>query len=1220
MQKMRVIKNLFLTLKSEIIFFNLKHIVMKKVYLFISLMLSALAVGCNPGSTVDETPALPGNNGKTVVTVNATLPSDLVWAAGDKIAINGFESTAVSEEAAGSATYAFVATGVEAPIVAVAPYEILTGLNEVTLPASQQYVADGFDRNAYAMAGIAPQALPVSEEDDKNLVADVDLTAVVGVVTLPLTLDSSTGATAVAIKNITVTANSGAALNGVWNAEAKTVTDEAGVVSYDIELTGVANTASTALNCGEGVEINTAAPTYFSLVVPAGVYTGGFEVVITDTEDHNFILDLNEDVAVERGVNIELAPSLFTVIEKAPATLTVKIGELGINWAEGDAVVCNNTLSTNTVDAAAAGTQSAQFNFEAVAYPYSVFYPAEYYTTSGSLRFHESQPIVKNEVNRSLMVMAGYSSTTEVTLNNLCGIVTIPITNKYEGEIITIDKIEVRTSEGDPITGKYHINYRTNALTSVAGKSAIVLNPEGEFTIAPEETASVNFVVPKGSIRNGLYVNIYSSVGLLENHRIFPTGLTVRGGETATADLYEYKEVKIEKIVTAEELIDFAKCVNMGRYKKYVNAEGKVVLGGDIDMSAVAADAWPMIAGPANEAGLPLGFDGIFDGCGFSIKNWATSQPLFHTLAAIGKIMNVNIDASCALNMPGTGLPGITGAPAFAFLVAHNLGEVTGCVNNADVLCNFVEDNKDPNYGATRGALIGYSNIGANIRDCVNYGDVTISMDNHSTGTGYFGTVSARFVSSAETIGCGIYNCKNYGDFTINISNSNSANSYVGAVTGSSNSYTVTEGCENYGNLTYNSGNSAAAVVMAGVTGYSAGEIKNCINEGKITFNSTSQIKGTIVAGIAAYQNGPISGCTNKGEIYMTGGKFGGRNTVGSISTTASASSAAPTAAGVVGYGYNSSGSPFSMDNCHNYGKVTYNWFEVDGAGTSGRSQVAGVIGAPCGDVTNCNNYGDLTFIAKYKSATANHLSYIGGVVGSDYYAKSQSESSVINCVNEGNIFIDCDAGTSNNAAGGIIGWPGAESNCTNVTQNCVNKGDIVFSGEGKFRLGGIQGGSGTIIDCVNEGNITINSSNSGSVYGGLAGFHSGNYELSGSTTTGDIVCNVPVSAGGVAGMAGNLGNAAHAEGKIRNNTINCLVKAQPGTCGVGMLVGHFNGNTKTIYIGSAAEPIKVAGTLQIGDAVTVVDATNVMDPAVLGSNCSNFSATMHLYNCVLAQ
>ena len=1188
---------------------------MKKVYLFIGLMLSALAIGCQGSGDIDQNQPVQGGNKKVVVTVNATLPSNLVWAAGDKVAINGLESTAVTEEGAGGATYAFVSAQTTAPVVVVSPYEIMTGLGEVTLPATQDYVADGFDRAVYGMAGIAPELTAV-DGDEKNLSANVNLLPVMGVVSLPLTLDSATAENPIAIKQVSFTANSGAAINGVWNATAVTVTDEAGVVSYDVKMTVANGSASTNLDCGEGVAIDTVAPVYFNLVVPAATYTGGFEVVLTDAADHNFVLNLTEDVVVERGAVVELAPSVFTVIEKAPATLSVTIAQPGIVWQEGDAIVCNNSLSTNTVAATAVGTQSAEFTFDAVAYPYSVFYPAEYYTTSGSLRFYETQPLIKDGYDRKNLVMVGYSNTTEVVLNNLCGIVTIPVTNKYEGETIIIDKVEVATSEGDAIAGKYHINYRTNALTSVAGKSAIVLNPnEGEFTIAPEETATVNFIVPKGSVRNGLYVNIYSSVGLLENHHIFPTGLTVRGGETATADQYQYQEVKIEKIVTAEELVDFAKCVNMGRYKKYVNEEGKVVLGGDIDMASVAVEAWPMIAGPANEAGLPVGFDGIFDGCGFSIKNWATSQPLFHTVAATGKVMNVNIDASCALNMPQEGLAGLTGGAAIAFLVAHNLGEVSGCTNNADVLCNAPE-----NPSVTRAALVGYSAIGANLRDCSNYGNVTIEIGTHGAGTGYIGTVSGRFASSAETLGCGVYNCKNYGDLTINIATSNTSNFYIGAVTGSSNSYTVTEGCENYGNLTFNSNNSGAAVCLGGITSYSAGEIKNCINEGNVTFKSAAQIKGTIVAGIAPYQNGPISGCTNKGEIYMEGGIFGGRNTVGSISTSAATSSAAPTAAGVVGYGYNSSGSPFSMDNCHNYGKVTFNWFETDGSGTSGRTQVAGVIGAPWGDVTNCNNYGDVTFIAKYKTAIVNHLSYLGGIAGSDYYSKSQSESSIINCVNEGNITIDCDCGTSNNAAGGIIGWPGKESGCTNVTENCVNKGNIVVSGEGKFRLGGIQGGSGIIKGCTNEGSITVNSSNSGSNYGGLAGFHSGGYELIDSTNTGDIVCNVAISGGGVAGMAGNLGNSAHAEGKIKNNTIKCLVKSAEGTCGVGMVVGHFNGNSKTIYFGTADEPIKVGGSLQIGETTTVVDATNCNDPAVLANGCKNYLATAHIFNCVLAQ
>ena len=131
---------------------------------------------------------------------------------------------------------------------------------------------------------------------------------------------------------------------------------------------------------------------------------------------------------------------------------------------------------------------------------------------------------------------------------------------------------------------------------------------------------------------------------------------------------------------------------------------------------------------------------------------------------------------------------------------------------------------------------------------------------------------------------------------------------------------------------------------------------------------------------------------------------------------------------------------------------------------------------------------------------------------------------------------------------------------------------------------------------------------------------HSGGYELKGSTNTGNIVANVAISGGGVAGMAGNLGNAAHAAGKIVNNTINCIVKAVDGTCGAGLVVGHFNGKTKEIYFGTEDEPIKVAGSLQIGEVVTVVDATNCNDPAVLGSGCANYDPAVHFYNCVLAQ
>ena len=1195
---------------------------MKKVYLFIGLMLSALAIGCTNNGTEDQNQPVQGGNKDVVVTVNATLPSDLVWAEGDKVAVNGLESSAVTAEGAGGATYAFTAAKTTAPVVVVAPFEIMTGLGEVTLPATQEYVADGFDRAAYGMAAIAPELTQVGE-DEKNLEASVNLLPVMGVVSLPLTLDSATAENAVAVKQVSFTAIGGAAINGVWNAEATTATDEAGVTTYDVKLTAVKGSTSTNLDCGEGVAIDTVAPAYFNLVVPAGTYTGGFEIVVTDTADHNFVLALAEDVVVERGAVVELAPSVFTVVDKAPATLTVTIAEQGMTWLEGDAIVCNNSLSTNTVAADAAGTQTAQFSFDAVAYPYSVFYPAEYYTTSGSLRFYDEQPLIKDGYDRKNMVMVGYSNTNEVTLNNLCGVVTIPITNKYEGENVIIDKIEVATSEGDPIAGKYHINYRTGDLTVVSGKSSIVLEPEVEdsFTIAPEATVNVSFVVPRGSIRNGLKLNIYSSVGLLENHKIFPTGVTVRGGEVATADAYVYKEVKIDAIRTAAELVDFAKCVNMGRYKKYVNEEGKVVLGGDIDMSTISAENWPMIKGVEVE-GVPTGFDGIFDGCGFALKNWTATMPLFHSVAATGKVCNIVIDSSCDLVVPAEpAYPGLSGSNAFAFIVAHLAGEIENITNNADA--RYVTSN----HPATiLGLISGNPAAGANVRNCVNNGNFTLEIGNHKYGTGYFGTVCGRMVEDANHPTCGIFNCKNYGNLTITIVDANTgANCYIGGVTGSSNSYTVTEGCENYGNISFTTEQSNNAVLLAGVTSYSAGPVRNCINEGNVSFYSKGSYKSSIISGIASYVNGPISDCVNKGDITLKAEKnFAGRNSIGGIDGKSSSSTSAPACSGVCGYGYTSATSVFTMDRCSNYGKITYHWTDATGSGTSGYPMAAGVVSAPRGNVTDCHNYGDIDANFGNSGATIKLISYYGGVVAADVYAvKEQSSTSVYNCTNSGNITVHndvCDA--SNNALGGIIGWPGSETkaSCTNETKGCTNTGDITISGKGKFRCGCIQGGSGRVIDCVNSGNLTINSSAAGSAFGGLAGFHSGGYELTGSTNTGNIVANCVLASGGVGGMAGNLGNAAHAVGLIANNTIKCIVKAPEGTCGIGMVCGHYNGKTKVINFGSEAAPLKIGGSIQIGENLTVVDASNVMDPAVLGNTCSNYDATYHLFNCVLAE
>lgn len=1204
---------------------------MKKFYVFIGLALSMLAVSCSSDSTTSsDTPVAP--EASVTVTVNATLAHEgLVWAEGDVVSVNGVESAALSADAAGLATAQFVVADVEAPLVVVAPASVVSGLNELTLPAVQNYVAEGYDAASYALYGATATATPVEGVEDA-FTADVTLSTVCGVISLPLTLNSETAEEEVAIKSISLVANGNAPLCGTWTAKGNVGSE--GEIA--IELTADETSNVLDLVCEEGAVLSTEEPVYFNFVVPAGAYNGGFEMEVVDTNNHHFILSAAADVVVEPATVVALDPQVFTVVEKGPATLTVTIAEPNITWTEGDAIVVNEELSSEVV-AEAVGTSTASFELTDVVYPYSVFYPADLYTTSGSVRFQDAQPLIADGYDRSLLAMVGYSTSNEVTLNNLCGIVSIPFTNLYEGENILIEKVTVTSASGDPIAGKYHINYRTGKASVKAGKTSITLyngsNDEDCITIEPGKTVKVQFVVPVGSVRNGLKLDVLSSVGLLENHTLFPTGLTVRAGEETAANVYEYKEIKIDAIRTAEELLDFAKCVNMGRYKKYINEEGKVVLGGDIDMSTLAEPWVPIIGSTAvtetNPNGYPLGFDGIFDGCGFSIKNWHTTAPLFGYVAAGATVKNFTIDASCNLTIPELSTFSLDGNPAsnlcFGFAVASNMaGTVEGITNNAEVLCNCPDDS----YAQSRAAIVGWNAIGGNVRDCVNNAPITLNLGKHTAQTAYIGTVVGRAQSSADTVPAGLYNLENHGKLTINIIDGvTDKNFYIGGISGSANSYTVVDNCKNTADVTFNINNDsgkAALVCMGGIIGYSAGEISNCVNEGNIKHDGlctsvysggVGDIKGSIVAGIVGYQNAAISNCINKGNIYLSGNKFGGRNSVGSITTDKAKSSAAPAAAGIVGYCYIA-----TVDACENYGKITFYQPKGDGSGTSGITVVAGIVAAPWGLVSNCKNAGEIEVTRKYETANVNAYLYVGGIAACDYYAKSQTESSIVDCVNEGNITVDNDLGTSNSAYAGIVGWPGVEgTGQTNVTERCINKGNLVINGTAKVRCGCIQGGSGHIKDCQNFGSLTVNASEPNSVYGGLAGFHTQGHMIQGSSSTGNIVANCSIPKGGVGGLVGAFGNVASPAGTVANLSVKATVKAIDDCCGVGMVVGHFNGNSKTILVGSEDEPVSVAGTLQIGDEVITITADN-METYAHGDTCANFKESAHIFSLVLGQ
>lgn len=367
--------------------------------------------------------------------------------------------------------------------------------------------------------------------------------------------------------------------------------------------------------------------------------------------------------------------------------------------------------------------------------------------------------------------------------------------------------------------------------------------------------------------------------------------------------------------------------------------------------------------------------------------------------------------------------------------------------------------------------------------------------------------------------------------------------------------------------------------LVAGIAAISSGEISDCVNEGAISLAASESVVGFGIAGIVGYQTGAVKGCTNRGAVG-----FSAKNVSSKATLFDTGKNVLPTPGGICAIG----APGFSMENCNNYGSVTYalTGADVDLKANMNRNQIGGIVGAPCGMIMNCNNYGEVNVALKHSTpGTALGYEYIvcvGGIGGGDALFTNTtdkfSNTSYINCVNEGTISVDSDASKSNSAIGGIVGWPGQEKPATGTSvTGCTNKGAVIGNGAMKCRLGGIEGGTGIIENCTNTGTITLETGNVGSAVGSLCAFHSQGHAITGCTAGGEVVCKVATT-GGVGGLIANIGNVDH--NTCTGCVVNCKITTSSDATTTGMVVGLFNGTSKVITLGAESDPIKVSGSI----------------------------------------
>ena len=320
-----------------------------------------------------------------------------------------------------------------------------------------------------------------------------------------------------------------------------------------------------------------------------------------------------------------------------------------------------------------------------------------------------------------------------------------------------------------------------------------------------------------------------------------------------------------------------------------------------------------------------------------------------------------------------------------------------------------------------------------------------------------------------------------------------------------------------------------------------------------------------------------------------------------------------------------------SITNCTNTGALTGRETNLATSATNRRFNIGGIAAAMDGMVTDCTNSGTLIYSSQRGDGNdasyypQNALSYLGGIVGSGYYAAGQDNLIISDCVNTGDIYLRSAANRYNSALGGIVGWPNDEIDLsTSRISACTSSGNIVENGFALVRIGGISGGSGRVESCTFRGNIisyhrkamkyypsnlspAASNAGTGSVYmGGIMGvkhFADGHgatdcivegatlrYALNEATDgSGDETIPGNRLIFGIGGIFGGLLDPGNLDPVIDDMTvaegctIHCSIESNHPR-DLGYICGRISDLTKVLHyqFGSSSKPITVKGGSRI--------------------------------------
>ena len=580
--------------------------------------------------------------------------------------------------------------------------------------------------------------------------------------------------------------------------------------------------------------------------------------------------------AKETAPELSPAGSDFLVLKADVADLTkTDISEGNSTWEAGDVITVVYDGAAYEYVAQSAGetttfTSTAGITAYDAAKPLTAYYPAT--DVAGTIKIESEKTLAFKEgtqVNASCAPLVG----TPKSDNLKDGALSVVFSNVFAVLELRIDAGELSGTatsiKVEPASASDFEGYLS--FTGTVEPSTLAVSPAENGTgnsltlnlpanADPKQAMTLKFPVGRFSTASGLKITFTTTEGSYSRN-VYKTGVTsyVQKGDNFYAKHLAkpmYAFANAGGIATADDLVAFAAAVNAGEsIVNWMNADGKVVLLNDIDMSSVTS--WTPIGSSAfnwasNALTLTSGkmFTGYFDGQGYKIKNFkmvcdnATAGGawgLFGGLGAGAVVENLVIDESCSLELKATN--------------QTDCGVVAGMMWDAKVrnITSNAAMKFDGKYNKRiTMAVVGMAfaeNDSTVVKNVVNNGKI-VASDGGSSENGSnaiqvagilgFGT---NHLNSSEIVA--VLDCTNNGDME-------SATARTSGIAAACNRYTHLRGCKNYGDQvntfnrkTESAGSAARIGNITCITG-TGSSLYDCINYGDVISTTKGAIAGII--------------------------------------------------------------------------------------------------------------------------------------------------------------------------------------------------------------------------------------------------------------------------------------------------------------------------------------------------------------------------------------